>query len=58
MIHIHKNVDGTYYIEVIVKDDSGRQIINFHGNFAPVEGEREKDPNGFTLDLPDTDVNK
>ena len=53
MLHIHKNVDGTYYIDLEIRDDKDRQIIRFHGNFQRVEGEREQDiERKFEINVP------
>lgn len=52
MLHIHKNVDGTYYINLEIRSKDG-DSIKFVGNFQMVDGEHEQDfDEKFELNVP------
>ncbi len=51
MLHIHKNVDGTYWIALEVKSD-GKTVINFKGNFQRVGDEEGESDNTLNLCVP------
>ena len=50
MLRIHKNTDGTYFISASL-ESNGHKIVDFTGNFTPVEGDHEQDPQGFSIEI-------
>ena len=53
MIHIHRNADGTYYIDITIK--SGTNSFRFYGNFERVgdgPGTEATDKNRFVVNIP------
>ncbi len=53
MLHIHRNVDGTYYIEICLEYGSGE--FRFSGSFAHVSdeaGEIAMDEKKFIVNIP------
>lgn len=53
MLHVHKNTDGSYHIEIMVEVD-GHELLTFAGDFMRLDEDvtREKDNDSFSIDIP------
>lgn len=50
MLHIHKNVDGTFWIDLEIKND-GKTVISFKGQFQRVGDEEGESDNTLNISV-------
>lgn len=51
MLHIHKNVDGTYWIDLEIQNN-GKTVLSFKGNFQRSSDEEGESDNTLNLTIP------